>query len=438
MKRIAVGFSCLFCVLAFSAAGCGGDDDDDSLARGPYLEEWQTVVDGVSFPALAGCVAFDAGQQDFCDMATDDVTCAMAPDDCAWVDSAVSSLAIGGRLSGDNFANRGNVEVYYTNAPGQIRIDMRRFTWASNQDNANVAFERMSFWAYATNPQPPSAEIEELNCAEAWRDLCQVRVYYDGMSQPLRDGADFRVWLPEGWEGDLDVTTEDNDVEDEYPRRGNVAIKGAKGSVDVELGSGNADIEMDPGTNEVPLICDDAQHVECEDVGWSLGDVCSGAAGCEENPDQTSCEDAGCDFAAGCGCVDFGEVKVATHPGRSANITVDVPSDIWGNARLENTEPGLTPSSDPLCLATVECGGIGSCEEDPLDTDKLWKTVVELNDPGDLNVEGAGFSINAGSDACGLVPETEGPAGPGELGDIEDVEKGHIVVCSGCLDIPLP
>ena len=241
-----------------------------------------------------------------------------------------------------------------------------------------------------------------------WQSSCYLRAWYDGQIQAARDGADFRVYLPAAWEGDVSVTTEDNVQESEtYPDRGDVIVKGARGNVEIEVENGTVTVEMADDMREV-LNCDAAGIQACLDEGWP----------------------------ATCGCTDFSRIAVDSGPGLSANISVDIPGHIWSTARLKNAQAGLTPSSDPLCEALVDCDGFNDCDIFTADPNKPFEREVEFNDPGDLAVEGAGVSVNLTSNGCGIIPSVTGPE-DFETG-IAETKRGDVSICTGCLDIPVP
>ena len=57
-------------------------------------------------------------------------------------------LIVGGLLTSDNFANRGDIEILYVEGSTQIVVQLQRFTFASDAEHAEQAFARMSLWAY--------------------------------------------------------------------------------------------------------------------------------------------------------------------------------------------------------------------------------------------------------------------------------------------------
>jgi hypothetical protein len=328
-----------------------------------------------------------------------------------WFNAGISTLTVGGSITNDNFANRGDVEVYYTNDSNVISVQMRRFTFADAEDEA--AFDKLSLWAYNVGVAPPTPEMAPNKCDEGvWLDSCQIRVYYDGLAQPLRDGADLRVFLPRTWEGVLEIETQDNDFEPErYPDRGDVTVKGAAGSVDVELDAGNVQIEMASDLEEAPLECDADQHQACWDVDWDVADPT-------------------------CNCTEFGGIRVASRAGRASNVTIETPPDIWISASMQNEQPGINPQSDPLCTATIACDEFDACDLDPLNAGMDWKVGAFINDT-DSNIDGAGYTVNVNVGACAEVPFASGP----DDFDAEDPEseaRGFLHLCSDCLDIATP
>ncbi len=133
----------------------------------------------------------------------------------------ISRLRIGGTLAGgsdrENFANRGDVNVRFDGPPDTITIELRRFTFARCEAAAEADFEALSLWSFAgIDPPVDGRELDPaLACdgAAGFSDGCAIRVFYDGLSQLARSGADIRVTLPADYAGDLVVITDDNDAD---------------------------------------------------------------------------------------------------------------------------------------------------------------------------------------------------------------------------------
>ena len=102
------------------ATACGTDGGEPDT-RKPYVDDWKVELSG---PA-----------------------------------AQITKLSIGDRIASDNFANRGDIEVIYSDATDQITIEMQRFTIAKNDMLATEAFGRMQFWAYdISSPAAPKPE----------------------------------------------------------------------------------------------------------------------------------------------------------------------------------------------------------------------------------------------------------------------------------------
>ncbi len=346
---------------------CKGDDgSDDGGSREPYVDDWRVEMSG---PA-----------------------------------AQISSLSIGDRLTSDNFANRGDIEVRYVDNTDQITIEMQRFTIAKTQADADAAFDRMKFWGYdISSPAPPEPADAEDACWAPDVTGCYVRNYYDGQLQPVRDGVNFRVTIPKGWDGDLELTTEDNLEEgiETYPARSNILVDGLAGNLTVDMDSGNVQVRMDPET----------QHY----------------AGCGAND---TCVEMG--YAAGCGCSEPTNVSIANKSGQSSNMTVDVGNaDGWYTMILENR--GTFSAGDEfVCSATIECDSFADCQIDPDYADIEYQERAEINFPGDPAIAGAGRRISLVSEACSNIVYVDGPEDY-EAETFPSEQRGDLRVCVGCL-----
>jgi hypothetical protein len=276
-------------------------------------------------------------------------------------------------------------------------------------------------------------------------DACEVRVHYDGMAQPVRDGADFRVFVPRDWTGDLYLHTDDVELDTDYPRRSDIVVAGAMGDVIVEsMGSGEVQIEMGAEVKEVPAW--DADQLEaCAAEDWPSEDFCDGDEDCSSIESAGACVTTpGCDWND-CPCakppVGFGRIRIDTLPGRAADITIELPPDLWANVVLENDAENHEPEEDPQaeCSATVDCADFGKCEvaeetEACAESGNCWVAEAELNEPDPEPLSG-GFVVRATSSSCGEVPTAHDPS------DFEApylVQRGDLRVCSDCLDLPIP
>jgi hypothetical protein len=353
----------------------------------PYIDEWRTELEG---PA---------------DMLT--------------------FLSIGNRQTMDNYANRGDVEVIYDPAATMVKIEMQRFTIVSSQELADAAFERMEFWGYDSasvgkfDPENVPADAEKL-CFAPDKTGCYVRAYYDGQAQPVRDGANFRVTIPAGWTGDLQITTSDNinDGLETYPDRSDVTVTGLAGSLTLDLDSGNVAVKLDPTIDHY--------------AGCASNDICEIG-----NPDAMPTPLL--PFDPSCGCTDPTFVAIENAPGQASNIVVDVPTTSavtneprWYDVRLEN-EGTFSSNGDFVCQATIDCDAFGAgCLINPDFTNIEYKEWAEINYPGDPAIPATGIQINVTSTDCSNVPYLEDPLDY-DLEEFPEEQRGNLRVCSGCL-----
>ena len=314
--------------------------------------------------------------------------------------ASLTYLSVGDRISSDNYANRGDIEVRYLPGIDTVTVDMQRFTFAEDVDEATRNFERMYLWAYSLAlPEEPSEANAVARCDAPGGppERCYIRAYYDGLFQPSRDGANFRLTLPQAWGGELELVSSDNLAEAEtYPDRSDILVDGLAGKLLVDLDTGEVDLRLDP---QLPHY-----------------------AGC---PASQACEDTG--HAMDCGCTTPTLISVASAAGQAANITVDLGADEnWYTVQLETREPG--------CSASLECGALSSCELDPAYAEDPTQERAELNFPANgLATLGAGIRLALTSDACAELPYVDGPEDFDS--DTLPVERrGDIRVCVGCLD----
>jgi hypothetical protein len=318
----------------------------------------------------------------------------------------VTSMQFGGAVYNDNFATRGDVIVNYNGAPGRVKVEVRKFTFAQDQEEADAEFARLAVWAFAAaTPKPPKEMDAAVDCSLAWQSDCVVRTYYEGQIQPSRIGMDIRVTLPPDYRQDLVIVTRDNGGADGYPDRGNVCVNGINGTLDAELESGRvfviADSAMTPGptcTAADIQACEDYQDPMMNPIPWD----------------------------ADCPCQDFGQIKVTSINSSPAQITVDIPgSTLWSSMYLDN--PGADASNP--CEVVVDIPGVS---EDPTST--AFRKIAEINDPGDSALEGGGFNITVTSDGCGPVVYMENPDEyTGPEGEGMEEHRGDIRVCDGCV-----
>lgn len=356
--------------LSLPSLGCQPDDDGgptDSSDRSPVLDTWREEISG---PA-----------------------------------SQITKLVIGGRLASNNFANRGDIEVRYVANTDQITIEMRRFTIAKTPEDAVLAFERMKFWAYnIATPKAPTPDDADKACFADGQATCYVRNYYDGQLQPVRDGAHFRVTIPAGWEGDLDLKTQDNLGAgiDTYPDRSSVLVDGVAGDIAVELDSGNVQIRMDPNTKH---------YSRC-----SANDACIADG-----------------YPLGCGCSEPTNVTVSNRAGQASDITVDVgKADAWYTMLLEN-RGSFSSSDDFVCTASIDCGAFESCDIDPDFADIAYQERAEVNYPGEPAIAGAGIRIALVSESCANITLANS-VDDYELDTYPEEKRGDLEICVGCLN----
>lgn len=309
----------------------------------------------------------------------------------------IERLRIGGTLTNDNFANRGDIDVVYVEGTRNITIELQRFSFDSELDDAEHKFERTTLWAYASETvHMPGPLLADTTCTNPDARFCHVRVYYDGLIQPARSGANIRVMVPSGWPGRLELSTEDNLQEPGYPDRGDILVDGLAGHLDVMFDSGRASIRLDDDFPYFP--------------------------GC---PHNDACEAEG--LAPDCGCEEFARVHVQAREEQAATITVDAPAWKYYDASLRNDDPLLELG----CVVEVDCGGFDACEldEDYVSVDNVARAVI--NYPGPPAAVGAGIQIELVSGACAMIEHAEQPTdyftGPGmEV-------RGDVRFCSGCL-----
>lgn len=352
----------------------------------PLETDWEKVVDGLPFP-LSG-------------------------------DGQVKSLQIGRREYSENFANRGHIEVLYDHPEETISIEMKKYLYANELDaygdqaaGTPGVFSRMYLWAYASsgNPTKPSSQDAAEDCTkDTWKDGCKIHVYYDGLSQPQRSGADFRVHLPTGWRGDLTLITEDNADDTTFPRRGNLKVDGFCSSGEFDLEAGRADVKFCDSLTPAP---------ECN---------ADGIADCEGFPDGSGSEA----WAKECACGDgtlFGSLRIEAPQPWAANITVDIPPNVWLNATLSNTEM-MKPHS---CKPTIDCPA-QSCVPDA--TTDEYAPHAEFNYPSSAAPAGAGYNLTVISGGCTEIPYVDTPdQWTKNTEDLPQELRGNLKVCSGCL-----
>lgn len=337
----------------------------------------------------------------------------------------IRNLIVGNTLGhNDNFVNRGDVIVQFDGEPGTIRVEFRRFTFASSQADAEEVYDRISLWAYNSSPGTPKRPVdmdEEDRCdgldadgtPRAWKEGCAVYLYYDGQAQLVRAGTDIRVTLPPDYRGALALATSDNVEEDDYRNRGNVCVDRLGGAVDIELQNGIALVS----------VAADSPYPSCP---------AELVAQCEAYDDpNTDGPDA---WSADCPCINLdynpGRVKVESLEPSSADITVDVPSGLWTSFRAENA--GENSLQGKHCSATIE--GLAAVEFSAgmADPNKPWLRGGVANQPP--SAPAGGYRIDLTSSGCEAVGAVESPADwEPDVVDANPALRGEIEICDGCL-----
>jgi len=400
-RRGALGTLALAACTLGGAAGCNGDNSGDLAERQPYRDGWATVVDQ----------AFDH----------------TAPNEDGDEVAAIFQLAIGGRETNDNFANRGDIIVNFDGPADRILIEMRRFTFAASSDEAERDFEDLLPWAATGSVVPPGQVAEEDKCIKEtsdspveWQNDCAFRVYFDGQSQLKRSGADIRVTLPADYRYGIDIVTQDNIEEEDYLNRGNVCVSNLFASANVDVDSGRVWASLAGDVNPIPR-CPLEDIMACEN--WTQED---------ENGNEVPAPWAPeCDCFAG-GSAEFGRLTIESSDENAADVVVDVPAGLWTSVKAENTGMGQQSSGDH-CEATIELSDYTEAETG---NDFPWQAQGFANYPGPPATAGAGYSVQITSKSCEPVAYTETPdefVGIGKGDDQTSEERGNVQVCTNCI-----
>ncbi len=389
MKNLSL--STLLGLTLLAVTSCEGDGGDGPPVGGgrPQETAWKTVVDKLPFPVSS--------------------------------DAAVGSINIGRIDYNGNFANRGDVEVYFDQDAEVISIEMRYYDFsddatAKGDDAQGIegTFERMSLWAFKStgNPTPPGEQKPEDDCTVgAWKSGCRVYVYYDGQVQPVRAGADIRVHLPKAYRGELNIVTEDNTAERTYQRLGNVTVDGLCSSGTIDLAQGEAKVKMCRELTPAPR-CTADQIADCENYVED-GKPAAWASTCA------------------CPAEQFGQLRIESVKPWAGNITVDIPTTTWLNANLANEEtdkpheckPKLESCTEGICSLTSNDGS-------------GYSISGEFNYPGTAAPKGAGFNLTVKSAGCNPVtyfPDEKAWNEDETLSKPKVEEHGFIKVCTDCL-----
>jgi hypothetical protein len=383
-RSVLTGFLLTIVATGF-LAGCGKDVEPPTGVQKPFRDEWRIEVDA-EFPYI--------------------------------VDDAIniSSISIGGLTTQDNFANRGDVIVKVDGPDDRILVEMRRFTWRTDEEEAATDYESTELLAYTGSLRTPDEIPDENKCGRRmeddpddfypWQEGCGIRLYYKGQIQPSRLGADFRVTLPGNYRHDIAITTDDNDEVEDYLNRGDVCVQNLNGNVDAELESGLAYVLLDRDTTPGPK-CPEEWIQNCEE--WT------------EDGEPAP-------WGSECLCKDFGSAKVESSG--AANITIDAPDHLWSTFSLDNQASNQT--ADEHCDANIDWPG-AEIEE----SDDAWKQNGEANHPSEAAATGAGFSLRAVAAECMFVLYTDNPEEyVGETGVAEDQDgedRGHLTLCNDCV-----
>lgn len=366
---------------------CGGNDTSTpDLA--PFRDNWETVA-MADFPYYDAEGAFQ-----------------------------INTINVGGRIYTDNFVNRGDVIVRYDesfnatpSSPGQIQVEIRRFSWSVDQADAEASWDKIQPWISADSPANPGQPDDldpTLDCTETWMDGCGVRVWYEGQVQPARVGADIRVTLPGNYVHQLNVTTEDNDDKDLYQNRGNVCLENMRGNAEVLAKSGVVYAIMPSDMTPAPT-CTPAQIEACENFEDDEG-----------NPAA---------WDPSCGCDTLG--KLGINSTAAIEVVVDVPEALWANVNARNDDDLINAEN---CVSDLD-GLAGAIDLMP--SDQEWNQSRELNRPSDAAPEGSGYSVLVQSARCAPVFFTEDPddyvGADAMVEDQESEPRGNIQVCNNCV-----
>lgn len=333
---------------------------------------------------------------------------------------AIFDMTVGGREDGDNFANRGDVIVNFDGPANRILVEMRRFTFSTTEDSAEVDFDDLSLWAFASSVGRPQDQDPADDCSGSWQNGCQIRVYFDGLSQLERSGADLRVTLPADYRQKINIATQDNIEEEDYLNRGNVCISNLFASANVETESGKVWATLNRAVTPAPK-CSQEQIDKCE--SWTVEDEMGNQVPAPWAPE--------CDCIA-VGGGEFGRLAVESRDETAADITVDIPEGLWASLKAENQGDGQEESGEH-CDATIE---VGNFVPNETGNDFSWQAFGNANYPGMPAISGAGYTVQAISSSCEPVAHTEDPAdfvGTGNGEDQASEERGNVRICTNCI-----
>jgi hypothetical protein len=300
-------------------------------------------------------------------------------------DAQAEAAGIERILIGEPFPNlgaqtRGDVIVLFDAAPATIEVEMRRFTFAGDTAEAQEQFDRVSVLA---------VDEQGRDCTERWWDRCTLTTAYDGITQPVRDGADFRVHLPPDFHHRIIVHAFDVSEDVDYPDRGNVCIEAFAGDAEVLLDSGAVFVTLSDATTPAPL-CVPSELDACLSQDWG-GD---------------------------CACP-YGVLRVATRDLQKASVSVDVPPGLWTTMSLTNVD-----TEGESCDLSLDVPGT------QLKTETQQHLEGEAGRPDGAKLGSEGYGIELRSLQCGVVGWV---SGPDQLGEATEERRGDLRVCSGCL-----
>lgn len=333
----------------------------------------------------------------------------------------IDTLVIGGVETLDNFANRGDVIVNFDGPANRILVELRRFTFTTDQEAAEIDFADLSLLAYAAPLARPQDQSPADDClASGWQEGCEIRVYYDGISQLRRSGADIRVTLPSDYHQRITVITEDDDEEGDYENRGNVCISNLHASAEVALENGNVWVSLAPDATPAPK-CSAEQIEACEQ--WTVEDDMGNQIPAPWAPE--------CDCIA-IGGGEFGRLEISNTEASASNVVVDVPGGLWAAIHAESLGAAQDAAGEH-CDATAT---VPAFVPNDYGNDFPWQVYGNASYPGGPAIIGAGYSIDASSSECGPVRSTEQPedyVGPQNQAMQATDERGNLEICTGCI-----
>ena len=315
--------------------------------------------------------------------------------------NAIGNLTIGGDVVAENFLNRGDVEVYFTES-SNIRVLFQRVAVAESQERAEELLGRIQFWAYSQDP--PKGTVlpdESKRCGDQWREGCQIRMRFDGQSQAKGTGANYRVYLPRGWQGTLNIRTNDNLYDpDFYPDRGDIKVFQYTGSLNLIGESGVVDVVRDPEAPAV-LSCSKQEISDCIANQWD---------------------------SAMCVCQDFAVAKITMQGSGDVRVNLN-DSNILAAASIRNSDSSLGPDSEYRCTAQIHCDDFAACQTGG--TVKEWLVPTARMNTLTLTNESVGTVVSVDVQRCTKTPFVTDQSA---VGNVELDYRGHIELCGKVSD----